>query len=112
MRSDGIWRLGLSAGIVIAALFVIAFLVRPSDTAGPCVVVRRTTLPDVPEASGLAISRRNHGVLWTHNDSGNEPDLFALDSSGMEQRRVRLPIRTRDWEALSAAPCAEGNCLY
>ena len=29
----------------------------------------------INEASGLAASTRNNGVLWTHNDSRSEPDL-------------------------------------
>ena len=38
-------------------------------------------LPDLPEASGLAVSRRTPGVLWSHNDSG-EPLVFALTEKG------------------------------
>src|SRR6266581_5217875 len=34
------------------------------------------------EASGLAASRNNVGVLWTHNDKGDSNRIFALDVSG------------------------------
>ena len=81
--------------------------------AGPCVLVNGPAMiPDIPEASGLAISRRNRGVVWSHNDSGHETVLFALDTSGAVVGRVRLPVRTRDWEDVSAGRCASGNCLY
>jgi hypothetical protein len=69
-------------------------------------------LADLPEASGLAISRRHDGLLWTHNDSGNEPILFAIDTSGRVRGRVRVSARLRDWEDISAAPCPAGDCLY
>jgi hypothetical protein len=69
-------------------------------------------LPGVEEASGLAVSRRTPGVLWTHNDSGSDAVLFALDTAGMLRGRVRVPIRTRDWEDVSAARCPAGDCLY
>ena len=108
----GIRRLAVSAAIVIGALLVAALLSRPGNTAGPCEVTNRATLADVPEASGLAISRRHDGLLWTHNDSGNEPILFAIDKSGNARGRVRVSARLRDWEAISAAPCPAGDCLY
>jgi hypothetical protein len=66
----------------------------------------------VAEASGLAISRRHPGIVWTHNDSGNQPVLFAIDAAGAIRARVRVPIETRDWEDISAARCPAGDCLY
>jgi hypothetical protein len=38
--------------------------------------------PDLVEASGLAASRNNPGVLWAHNDSGHPAELFALGTDG------------------------------
>jgi hypothetical protein len=111
MRRSGIWKLAVSAAVVVAAL-VAAAILSPTNVAGPCEAISRTTLPGVAEASGLAVSRRNPGVLWTHNDSGNAQELFALDASGIVQGRVRLPLRTRDWEDVSAGRCPLGDCLY
>lgn len=105
MRGRGLWKLAASAACVVAALFAVAAL-SPSKEAGPCTVVNEPAmLRDVPEASGLAVSRERPGVLWTHNDSGNAPDLFAIGEDGTVRGRIRLPIRTRDWEDISAAPC-------
>ena len=40
-------------------------------------------VPDeLQESSGLAISRTQPGVLWSHNDSGDGPTLYAIDMSG------------------------------
>jgi len=38
--------------------------------------------------------------------------LFALDAAGKVRGRVRVPIRMRDWEDVSAARCESGPCLY
>jgi hypothetical protein len=92
---------------------LVALGFRGSDPVGPCVVASGLAmLPEVPESSGLAVSRRNPGVLWSHNDSGNATVLFALDSAGTMLGRVRVPIRTRDWEDISAARCSSDDCLY
>ena len=120
MRISGIRRLGLSVVIVIAAFLVVALFSRPHNTAGPCEVTNRAMLSDVPEASGLAVSRGHPGLLWTHNDSGNDAVLFALDASGAMRGHVRVQILMRDWEDISAAPCGSvrlrsgqtRDCLY
>lgn len=56
------------------------------------------------EASGLAASRRTSHLLWTHNDSGGEPVLFAVGSDGALRGKLRLQgINNTDWEDLAAA---------
>ncbi|MBN2281655.1 MAG: hypothetical protein JXQ65_13820 [Candidatus Marinimicrobia bacterium] len=37
---------------------------------------------DIDEASGIVASRKNPGLLWTHNDSGSEPRIFGIDYHG------------------------------
>ena len=77
---------------VIAAFVAVAAL-SPNPTTGPCTRIGDAAqLREVPEASGLAVSRRQPGLLWTHNDSGHDTELFAVDSSGAVQGRVRLPV--------------------
>jgi hypothetical protein len=70
------------------------------------------TLRDLPEASGLAISRRHAGMLWAHNDSG-QPLIFAVADDGSVKGRVRIEgARVYDWEDVAVGPCAQGSCLY
>lgn len=65
------------------------------------------------ESSGVAVSRRQPGVLWTHNDSGNAPWLFAVDTGGRTLAVFTVPDATnRDWEDIAIGPCGEGQCLY
>ena len=69
-------------------------------------------LPGLPEASGLAVSRRTPGRLWSHNDSG-EPILFALDAQGAVTGRVRVSgAGVEDWEAIAVGQCGREACIY
>lgn len=65
------------------------------------------------EASGLARSTVDTNTFWAQNDSGNDPVLFAFDSSGRALTSVRVTgARNRDWEALTIAACGASTCLY
>ena len=79
----------------------------------PCVPASRLTrLAGVSEASGIALSRRTPGIIWTHNDSG-APVLFAFDTSGQPRGRVQVTgALVDDWEDLAVGPCAQGSCLF
>ena len=69
-------------------------------------------LPHVPEASGLAPSRRHSDVFWTFNDSG-DPSLYAIDMNGDLRGHVRVAgISQGNWEDISSGPCGSGSCLY
>jgi hypothetical protein len=106
-------RVAVVAGFVLSVSFLVAWILQPERSAGPCIVVEGPSrLPEIPEASGLAVSRRNRGLLWSHNDSGSAAVLFAIDPAGNVRGRVRLPIRTRDWEDVSVARCSTGDCVY
>ena len=105
--------LSVAAALLLAGPLLAVWMGRRETSAGPCVLAAGPfLLPDIPEASGLAVSRRTRGLLWTHNDSGNAPILFALDAGGAVRGRVRVPVRAGDWEDVSAAPCPSGDCLY
>ena len=40
--------------------------------------------PALDEASGLMASRRHDGVIWAHNDGGEDPGLFAIATDGTD----------------------------
>lgn len=53
----------------------------------------------INEASGIAASRRNANILWTHNDSGDEARVFAMTVDGHVVATYYLKSATnRDWE--------------
>jgi hypothetical protein len=82
------------------------------------------TMPDeLGESSGVAVSRTQPGVLWSHNDSGDGPFVYAIDVSGRLLATVRIAnADAHDWEDMAAGPCpatADGSgpelpgaCLY
>lgn len=56
----------------------------------------------IDESSGLAVSRRHEGVLWTHNDSGDVARLFAVGPTGAVLREVPVEgAHAVDWEDLT-----------
>ena len=70
------------------------------------------------ENSGAARSRSQPGIWFTINDSGHEPVVYALDTSGRAQGEWAIDDATnRDWETIAAGPCvgddlSSGDCLY
>ena len=69
----------------------------------------------VTEASGLVVSATRPGILWTHNDSGGTPTLYAFDVAGRPKATVEVTgAKAKDWEDLAAGPFAgrKGAWLY
>jgi hypothetical protein len=56
----------------------------------------------INESSGLAVSRRHRGIVYTHNDSGGVAQIFALGPDGRTRAVLTLAgARARDWEAMA-----------
>jgi hypothetical protein len=69
--------------------------------------------PRLSESSGVAASRRHPGVLWTLNDSGHAPWIFATDTLGRDLGAFRVTgADDGDWEAIALGPCGRRECLY
>jgi hypothetical protein len=82
------------------------------NAAIPASAERVTQLADqrINESSGLARSQRHPGVFWTLNDSGGEPCVFAIDTTGHTRAKVRLPHAVNfDWEDIASATDADGQ---
>jgi len=72
---------------------------------------------ELVENSAAAMSTRQPGIWFTINDSGNEPQLFALDTTGADRGVWRVLGATNvDWESAAVGPCAAGTpaepCVY
>lgn len=82
-----------------------------SPLSGPsCPRVEQTTregevaFDEVDEASGAVASRKNAGVFWVHNDSGDEARAFAIDLHGRALAELKLTnARARDVEDIALA---------
>jgi len=84
-------------------------------TGQGCQILQRTApLPaGLEEASGVAASRSWPGVFWTHNDSGGDPVVIGVRSSGARVASVKVAgAKNRDWEDVAVGPCSSGSCLY
>jgi hypothetical protein len=59
----------------------------------------------IDEASGLAGSRKNPYVLWTHKDKGDSARIFAMNMDGTHLGIYNLSGATnRDWEDMAVGP--------
>jgi hypothetical protein len=75
-------------------------------------VVGHISDPDISEASGIAASKCQPGVFWTHNDSGHTPVIYAIDSSGALLGSFRVAgVQDRDWEDIAEFRDAAGKCF-
>lgn len=73
-------------------------------------LVAEVELPALDEASGLAASRVNGGVLWTHNDSGGGAVLHAIRTDGTALGSYTLEdASAKDWEDMAAASPPDGS---
>ena len=67
----------------------------------------------IDEASGLAASRLHPFLLYTHNDSGGEPEVYMIDTLGKYQGKIKLDgVRNQDWEDISIGPGKEAEESY
>lgn len=67
------------------------------------------------ELSGIAVSRKNPGVIWAHNDAGDNPSVYAMDTEGEHLGEYRLSqAYNDDWEdmAVGPGPVNDVNYIY
>lgn len=77
------------------------------------VVIAWLDYPAVSESSGVVASRRNPGLLWTHNDSGDGPFLYAIDEQGKKRGVWRVTgADAVDWEDIAAGPGPQPGRSY
>ena len=67
----------------------------------------------IDEASGLVFSRMHPGILYTHNDSGGDPIVYMLDTTGRHVGQIKLlGVENRDWEDIAIGPGPEKDRPY
>jgi hypothetical protein len=67
----------------------------------------------ITEASGLAASRLNKGLFWTHNDSKDPNRLFLFDENGRDKGTFYVDKATnRDWEDLEMVTIKNTPYIY
>ena len=59
--------------------------------------------PPHSETSGITASRRAPDILWTHDDSGGAPVLYAVDTTGRKRGALRITgVTNEDWEDVAS----------
>lgn len=82
-------------------------------TFGPPTKLANIKNPAVDESSGLAASRTNPNIYWTHNDSGDGPFVYAFDAVGETRGVFRVAgAQARDWEDMAVGPGPEAGKSY
>jgi hypothetical protein len=104
----------ISAAALAACLTALASPTLREGGFGTPVLLCNLQNRKVNESSGLVVSRRTPGVFWTHNDSGDGPNLFATDRKGRSLGRFTVTGATNvDWEDIAAGPQrSESATLY
>lgn len=107
-------KIHMKKGLLITLLLFALFLMARAQDLGivgssPIYYPRfKAELPkDVSETSGLFF---HNGRLWTHNDSGGKPILFALDTTTFQvvQKVTLSNVKNKDWEDV----CTDGESVF
>ena len=69
---------------------------------------------EIKESSGLAASKCQPDVFWTHNDSGDDAFIFALNKKGEKLGTWKVTgAKADDWEDIAEIKTPNGDCaLY
>ncbi len=96
----------VSLSLSLLGLLLVTGCVSPDRTSsiwqGPETYARIESA-NTEETSGLAPSRLQDDILWSHNDSGDQPTLRAIDSQGKVRAIVTVRgARSVDWEDMAS----------
>jgi hypothetical protein len=85
---------------------------RPKSAYGAPRITGKIKSKDINESSGLAASLCQSEVLWTHNDSGGGPFIFAIDPKGENLGTWTVSgAKITDWEDMAGFKNAQGECF-
>lgn len=74
--------------------------------------VGKISSSEITESSGIAVSRCNENVLWTHNDSGDKAYIFALNQKGEKLGTWKVSgAENFDWEDIATRKEKSGECF-
>ena len=67
---------------------------------------------EIKESSGLAASKCQPDVFWTHNDSGDDAFIFAVNKKGEKLGTWKVAgAKADDWEDIAEIKTADGECV-
>src|SRR5690606_1923316 len=79
--------------------YLILFCILLSPASNNLKVEKLCDLPgNINESSGMFIESPDK--FWTHNDGGDLPYLYCIDSTGELLKKVFIQAKNNDWEEL------------
>src|SRR5690606_36193488 len=76
-------------------------------------IIGRFAYAPIRASSGLAVSHCQDGVLWTHNDSGDLPLIYAAAPEGRHLGVWRVEGAEHiDWEDIALTRTEAGSCVF
>jgi hypothetical protein len=114
LRSSVLKRAAIGAAALLVLLIFWRFAGRTGHSEyGPPRLLCSIENKAINESSGIAASRRNPGIFWTHNDSGDAPRLFAIDTSCKVRAVLDVAGATAfDWEDIAVGPGPDRSKSY
>ena len=90
-----------------------SYAVKPAnDSFSPPEVIGKISNPDIVEASGITASKCQPDVFWVQNDSGNGPNIYAVNRSGADLGSWQVTgAQNIDWEDIAEFKDASGKCF-
>lgn len=84
-----------------------------SNDYGEPRIVGAISSSEITESSGIAASKCQPDVFWTHNDSGDGAFIFALSATGASLGTYKIAgAKNYDWEDIAAFKDAKtGECF-
>jgi len=95
------------------AILIAAVLALSAGTAsgyGPAEEMCFLAKPSIQESSGIVASSRSADVFFTHNDSGDRPRFFAIDTECRLLATIEVEGATAsDWEDIARGSSSDGT---
>ncbi len=67
---------------------------------------------EITESSGLVASKCQENIFWTHNDSGDDAFVFAINPKGEKLGTFRVKgAKNIDWEDIATVKNQNGECV-
>ena len=102
--------MAIAAALIIQLLFAFTSA-EGCATFGAGVARGTVSIPGLKEASGIAASRLNSGVLWTHND-GSSGAVHAVAMNGAHLATFYLNSPVIDTEDIAVGPGPDSGVSY
>ena len=100
-------------GLAGAALLAPSLGGSASAAPAPAVVDRVLSDTHIVESSSLVKSAYTKNMLWTANDSGGGPVLFAIGANGSTLATYTVNnVSSKDWEGMAAASSGCTHYIY